>query len=248
MKYLGVLMALILTLASCKQKEKTTNDNTKIEKESNAETSEEWTILFDGSSFDGWRYYGAGEVVAPWKLEDGAMVFYPPKERNGERYDIVTDKSYTNFVLSLEWKISEGGNSGIFWGISEDPKYGVPYATGPEIQVLDNERHSDAKNGPTRQAGALYDMVPPSSSTAVKAAGEWNTCILTVNHITNEGNVVLNGEEIAKFPVHGELWDEMVANSKFNGWDGFGVYQTGKIGLQDHADIVSYRNIKIKEL
>ncbi len=248
MKHLVILMALILTLASCKQKEKTTNDNTKIEKASKAETSKEWVTLFDGSSFDGWRYFGAGEVVEPWKLEDGAMVFCPPKERNGERYDIVTDKSYTNFVLSLEWKISEGGNSGIFWGISEDPKYGVPYATGPEIQVLDNERHSDAKNGPTRQAGALYDMVPPSSSKAVKPAGQWNTCVLTVNHVTNEGNVVLNGEEIVKFPVHGALWDEMVANSKFNGWEGFGEYQTGKIGLQDHADIVSYRNIKIKEL
>jgi hypothetical protein len=246
MKHLVILMALILTLASCKQKEKTTNDNTKIEKASKAETSKEWVTLFDGSSFDGWRYYGAGEVVEPWKLEDGAMVFYPPKERNGERYDIVTDKSYTNFVLSLEWKISKNGNSGVFWGVHEDEKFKI-YETGPEIQVLDNEGHPDAKNGTSHRAGALYDMVSPSKDVT-KPIGEWNTYVITVNHETNEGNAVLNGVEVVKFPVHGEVWDAMVAKSKFANWKDFGTYKTGKIGLQDHGDIVSYRNIKIKEL
>ena len=246
MKHLVILMALILTLASCKQKEKTTNDNTKIEKASKAETSKEWVTLFDGSSFDGWRYYGAGEVVEPWKLEDGAMVFYPPKERNGERYDIVTDKSYTKFVLSLEWKISKNGNSGVFWGVHEDEKFKI-YETGPEIQVLDNEGHPDAKNGTSHRAGALYDMVSPSKDVT-KPIGEWNTYVITVNHETNEGNAVLNGVEVVKFPVHGEVWDAMVAKSKFANWKDFGTYKTGKIGLQDHADIVSYRNIKIREL
>ena len=132
-------------------------------------------------------------------------------------------------------------------GILEDEKYGQPYETGPEIQVLDNIAHPDAKNGTTHQAGALYDMVAPSKEV-VKPVGEWNSYVITVNHKTNEGSVVLNGKEIVTFPVNGEAWEAMVADSKFADWEGFGKYATGKIGLQDHGDIVAYRNIKIKEL
>ncbi len=247
MKRLALLVALIVAF-SCKEKAK--ENTTEEVAEENTEAVEEptWTVLFDGSSFDGWHLYNGGEIGEPWKLEDGAMVYYPPQERKkGEVYDIVTDKDYTNFVLSLEWKISEGGNSGIFYGVFEDEKYRAPYATGPEIQVLDDERHPDAKNGTTHQAGALYDMIAPSEK-AVKPAGEWNTVELTINHKTNEGSVVLNGKKIVEFPVHGPEWDEMVSNSKFNGWEGFGAYKSGKIGLQDHGDVVAYRNIKIKEL
>jgi hypothetical protein len=247
MKRLALLVALIVAF-SCKEKAK--ENTTEEVAQENTEAVEEptWTVLFDGSSFDGWHLYNGGEIGEPWKLEDGAMVYYPPQERKkGEVYDIVTDKDYTNFVLSLEWKISEGGNSGIFYGVFEDEKYRAPYATGPEIQVLDDERHPDAKNGTTHQAGALYDMIAPSEK-AVKPAGEWNTVELTINHKTNEGSVILNGKKIVEFPVHGPEWDEMVSNSKFNGWEGFGAYKSGKIGLQDHGDVVAYRNIKIKEL
>jgi len=148
----------------------------------------------------------------------------------------------------LEWKIAEGGNSGIFWGVHEDSKFGEVYQTGPEIQVLDNERHPDAKvNGKLHQAGALYDMVAPSEDVC-KPAGEWNHCIITINHTANSGTVVLNNVEIVKFPVHGAEWDAMVANSKFKDWEGFGIYKTGHIALQDHGDKVWYRNIKIKEI
>jgi hypothetical protein len=184
-----------------------------------------------------------------WKIEDGAMTFYPPKERpKGTSYNIVTKKEYTNFVLSLEWKISEAGNSGIFWGVHESEKFGQHYATGPEIQVLDNLKHPDAnKGGKTHQAGALYDMIAPAKDVA-KAVGEWNTVEITIDHQKNHGQVIFNGEKIVGFPVHGEQWDAMVAKSKFANWEGFGKFKTGKIGLQDHGDIVSYRNIKIKEL
>ncbi|UJH68867.1 DUF1080 domain-containing protein [Allomuricauda sp. SCSIO 65647] len=243
------LILLILFSLSCKQKEK---EEPKTEEEmtemAQNTSQEQWQILFDGTSFDRWHLYGGGEIGEQWKLEDGAMVFYPPKERpEGASYNIVTDDEYTNFVLSLEWKVSEGGNSGIFWGVHEDEKFGQPYQTGPEIQVLDDERHPDAKNGTTHQAGALYDMVAPSKNV-VKPAGEWNKVVLTINHNTNQGSVVMNGETIVEFPVHGEEWDKMVANSKFADWEGFGSYKTGKIGLQDHHDVVAYRNIKIKQL
>ena len=244
-----VVYMLLLTLAivSCKQKE--TKKEVAIEEPKETVTQEnEWEVLFDGTSYEKWSYYRGGELSEPWKIEEGVLIFYPPSNRpEGESYNIVTNKQYKDFVLHVEWKIAEGGNSGIFWGVFEDEKFGQPYETGPEIQVLDDERHPDAKNGTTHQAGALYDMIAPSEKV-VKPAGEWNTCILTVNHNTNEGTVNLNGTEIVKFPVHGEMWDQMVEDSKFNGWEGFGKYKTGKIGLQDHGDVVAFRNIKIKEL
>jgi len=238
---------LLIAVVGCQEKKKET-ETPDAETTTETKDESEWQTLFDGSSFEGWHFYNAGEITEPWKLEDGAMVFYPPAERpEGASYNIVTDAEYTDFVLSLEWKISAGGNSGIFWGILEDEKFGQPYQTGPEIQVLDDDGHPDAKNGTTHQAGALYDMVAPSKKV-VKPAGEWNTVELTVNHKTNAANVLLNGEQIVEFPVHGEAWDAMVADSKFADWEGFGVYKTGKIGLQDHGDIVAYRNIKIKKL
>lgn len=254
MKNLLIIPLLAVFVTGCKEK---TVKSTEMDSDPMAnneitalpETSqEEWTVLFDGTSFDGWKGYLKDEVPDVWKLEDGAMVFYPPKNKpNGESYNLVTEKDYTNFVLSIDWRIAEGGNSGIFWGIQEDDKYGQPYETGPEIQVLDNEKHPDARNGTTHQAGSLYDMVAPSKDVT-KPVGEWNTCVITINHETNQGSVVLNGEEIVTFPVANEQWNEMVSKSKFKGWEGFGKFSTGKIGVQDHGDGVAYRNIKIKEL
>ena len=245
-----ILLAVLTVAFGCKDKpkEEPKEEIDQVVEAQMDQKEEGWITLFDGTSFNGWHLYNEGEIDEPWKLEDGTMVFYPPKEKKkGESYNIVTDMEFTNFVLSLEWKISEGGNSGIFWGVFEGEQYGQPYLTGPEIQVLDDEKHPDAKNGTTHQAGALYDMVAPSEK-AVKPAGEWNTVELTINHETNHGQVLLNGIKVVEFPVHGVEWDNMVSKSKFADWEGFGAYKTGKIGLQDHSDIVAYRNIKIKEL
>ena len=241
-----IVLLIVLAAFACKDKPKETEVVSEVAEEEIMEN--EWITLFDGSSFEGWHFYGGGALGEPWKLEDGAMVFYPPAERpQGASYNIVTDQEFENFVLSLEWRIAANGNSGIFWGVFEDEKYGQPYETGPEIQVLDNMGHPDAKNGPNRQAGALYDMVAPAEDVT-KPAGEWNTVELTINHKTNEGSVVQNGTKIIEFAVNGDAWNAMVADSKFATWEGFGNYPLGKIGLQDHGDIVSYRNIKIKKL
>lgn len=243
MRKILFLAILAITIASCKQVKKESNEAAPELSEVNKES--EWISLFDGTSFDKWRGYLTDGMYPEWSIEDDAMVFTPGK--NGGK-NIITKDTFTNFELSLEWKISEGGNSGVFWGVFEDPKYSEAYQTGPEIQVLDNERHPDALVNPKfHQAGALYDMVQPVHDVC-KPANEWNLCVLKVNHKTNEGSVTLNGTEIVTFPVHGEQWDKMVENSKFKGWEGFGKHQTGHIGLQDHSDKVSFKNIKIRAL
>jgi hypothetical protein len=244
MKKSAIVFLALMTLMTCKDKK----ENTAASETKTAETAQNdtpWIVLFDGTNYDNWRGYNTDKMYPEWTIEDGAMA-YTPGDDIGK--NIITKKEYTDFILSLEWKISKVGNSGIFWGVYEDPKYAEAYQTGPEIQVLDNERHPDAKiGGKLHQAGALYDMVEPKYDVA-KPAGEWNTCIIKIDHKNNIGVVSLNGTEIVKFEVQGSQWDAMVAKSKFATWDGFGKHKTGHIGLQDHGNKVWFRNIKIKEI
>ncbi len=253
MKKLFVSAIIILGALGCKEKAKevSTEESMAIGINKDVPEVEEWETLGIGE----WQSFKGGPVPKFWHEEEGALVFTPPtpEERANpdgkgrKSFNIVTKKSYTSFVLSMEWKISEAGNSGIMWGVSEDEKYAQPYHTGLEIQVLDNEKHPDAKNGTKRQAGALYDLVPPSKDVT-KPIGEWNTCVITIDYAKNQGSSVLNGVEVATFPVRGEELDTLLKGSKFDGWEGFGKYNTGKIALQDHNDVVAFRNIKIKEL
>ncbi|MBE15244.1 MAG: glycosyl hydrolase [Cytophagaceae bacterium] len=251
MKKLGLIAALAFVLVACQEtkKESATTaevDTAETQKEQTTSSdNQEWEILFDGSNLDNFRGYLADEMYPEWTIDGDAMMFTPSEE--GGR-NIITKDTYTNFVLSLEWKISEGGNSGIFYGVKEDPKYKEAYQTGPEIQVLDDAKHPDAnRGGKTHRAGALYDMIAPKDGVA-NPAGSWNKVVLTINHDNNKGTVVMNDVEMYSFPTHGTKWEQMIANSKFDGWEGFGAYKTGHIGLQDHSDKVWYRNIKIKRL
>jgi hypothetical protein len=249
MKKIIFTTLIIGLLIGCKQPSKKNAVKKIQDKEVESTNGPEWVSLFDGKTFKGWHLYMTKDLPhGEWSIEDGAMLFNPKKDRTEGGKNIVTDNDYTNFKLSLEWKISKGGNSGIFWGVKEDPKYKEAYETGPEIQVLDNQNHPDANiSGKLHQAGALYDMVAPSQDVA-KPYGEWNKCVIYINHKTNEGKVWLNDVKIVEFPVDGEGWGTMVANSKFKDWEGFGKTPTGKIGLQDHGNKVWYRNIKIQEL
>ncbi len=247
-----VLLALTIVGVGCKQKEtKETTTEAEVEMETKEEMEDnEWITLFDGTSFDGWHVYPGKEVPDAWQLEDGAMILRTTEYRpDGNRFNMVTDREFESFELSLEWMVTKGANSGIMWAVIEDEKYPEPYYSGPEIQVLDNINHPDAKNGTSHQAGALYDMVSPAKDV-VKPLGEWNSYTITINHKTNQGSVVLNGEKIVEFPVNGDAWDAMVADSKFATWEAFGKSRTGRIALQDHGEAIpiGYRNIKIKEL
>lgn len=238
-----IILLIAVSFFNCKKEKE--QAKTEVEDAKMEVTQEnEWVMLFDGESMDNWRGYGTETMYPEWSIEGDAMMFSPSKE-GGK--NIITKNKYTNFMLSLEWKISENGNSGIFWGVHEDPtKYNEAYLTGPEIQVLDNNGHPDAKF-PTHRAGSLYDMIE-CPGEHINPAGEWNWVVLEVNHESNLGKVRMNGKEVMTFPLHGEEWDKMVENSKFKGWEGFGKYRTGHIGLQDHSDKVLYKNIKIKEL
>ena len=221
------------------------------EKETESNT-DKWESLFDGETLNGWHRFNRKGVAPIWTAKDGVLTFDPALRPKGDYiHDIVSDKIYKSFQLSIEWNISEGGNSGIFWAVQEGESHYYPFSTGPEIQVLDNERHPDAKENPNyHQAGALYDMIQPSKDVC-KPAGEWNHIILTIDHNINEGSVKLNGTKIVEFPVSGTEWDAMVSNSKFNDdcyFKRFGKMKSGKIGLQDHGNKVSFRNIKIRKL
>ena len=215
-------------------------------------TNDDWEILFDGNSFNGWHRFNHDKVGNVWIIKDGTMQMDPSKRKRRDRksHDILTDKEYTNFVLSLEWKISEKGNSGILWGIQEGKKFKAPYRTGPEIQIIDNNGHPDAKVRPAfHQAGALYDLSEPITDNT-KSVGEWNKLILTVNYKINRGKVILNGKEVNNFPLYGDQWENLIAKSKFahHTFKNFSKKRKGYIGLQDHGNVVSYRNIKLKKL
>ena len=216
---------------------------------SRKEKKEGWALMFDGKSTDGWRGYNLPAFPEKgWAVEDGVLhVIGSSKGEAGGGGDLLYDKKYRNFELSLEWKVSEGGNSGIFYLAREIPGEPV-WKSAPEMQILDNDKHPDAKLGVdgNRMAGALYDLIPGNPG-AVKPAGEWNQ----VKIMVYKGTVVhyVNGKQVLEYHLWTEDWKKMVLNSKFKDYDAFlNTAEEGYIVLQDHGDDVWFRNIKIKEL
>ena len=195
-----------------------------------------WRTLFDGKSTARWRGYRADSLPAGWQVVDGAFT------RVGPGGDIVTREKFANFELSLEWKISKAGNSGIFYRGSEDDD--AIYWSAPEMQVLDDAGHSDGKSRLTA-AGSCYGLYA-SPAGVVKPAGEWNQVRILVN-----GNHVehwLNGVKVVEYELGSPDWEVRVKASKFAPHPHYGRNATGYIGLQDHGDWVAYRDIKIRTL
>ena len=203
-----------------------------------------WQKLFDGKTTAGWHTYGKSTAGTKWKVDDGALYLDSKDKTPGQGGDLVTNEEFTNYHLKLEWKIAKGGNSGIIFNVNEDPKYNATYTTGPEMQVLDNDGHPDAKITKHR-AGDLYDLIK-SRVENVKPVGEWNTSEIILNNGSLE--LIQNGESVVKTTMWDENWKTLVAGSKFKSWPAFGIYKTGKIALQDHGDDVWYRNVVIKKL
>jgi len=208
-----------------------------------------WTLLFDGKTMNGWRNYRKQTVGSSWVVKDGAIALSSIKKEDGhwqaaDGGDIITDKAYENFEFNLEWKISNCGNSGIIYDVTESDKYDYVWQTGPEMQILDNTCHPDTRF-PTHRAGDLYDMIECKYVT-VKPAGQWNKIRL----IKKDGHVEhwQNGVKVVEFQMYNDQWNAMIAKSKFKDMKGFGQSKKGHIALQDHGDPVWFRNIKIKEL
>lgn len=201
-----------------------------------AEKADGWKLLFDGRGTSGWRGYQQKKAPAGWTVEDGALT------RVVAGTDLITAKQYRDFELMLEWKISEGGNSGIMYRVTEGPE--ASYQTGPEMQVLDDARHPDGRDRLT-SAGSAYGLYAAPAGV-VKPADEWNQVRIVVrgHHVEHW----LNGQKVVEYELESRDWERRVAASKFRQWPGYGRAPKGHIALQDHGDRVWYRNIKIREL
>jgi hypothetical protein len=233
------IAAILLALPGMAQKPNTLTSR---------EKKDGWVLLFNGKDFTGWRQCNGKQMPANWKIDDNSMmVFTAPDKKpgSGSNGDIVFDKIYKNFELSIDWKASKMANSGIFYNVREVPGQPIYYAA-PEVQVLDNVDATDNKI-PSHLAGSLYDMLPADPKTAIPA-GEWNTIVIRLK----DGKVthIQNGTKVVEYTLWTPEWDKMVQNSKFKTFKGFteGISKEGYIGLQDHGYQVWFRNIKIREL
>lgn len=215
-----------------------------------------WRNLFDGHTLAGWRNYGGDKnTIGKWKVEDGALTLvqdvpFPMWDLiksvvfGGPSGDLIYYREkFRDFELSLQWKISNNGNSGIFYLVRDEIE-NTPWLTGIEMQVLDNEGHADGQIE-THRAGDLYDLIAANPET-VRPPGEWNDVLLRIkdNHIEHW----LNGVMVVSVERGSDEWSALVAESKFADMPDFGRSEEGYIVLQDHGDPVWYRNIRVRDL
>lgn len=197
------------------------------------EKSAGWKLLFDGKTTLGWRGYKRKGMSDGWKIVDGELT----RAAKGAG-DIITEDSFSSFEITLDYKISEGGNSGLMFHVSED--FPAPWHTGPECQLQDNKKGHDPQ-----LSGWLYQLYK-ADTDATKPAGEWNTLRVL---ISKEKCVhTMNGVKYCEYVKGSKDWDERVAKSKFAKMPKFGKNTSGHIVLQDHGDLIAFRNIKIREI
>ncbi|TWU51139.1 family 16 glycoside hydrolase [Rubripirellula reticaptiva] len=201
-----------------------------------------WKLLFDGKTTDGWRNYKKDSISDGWQIIDGALV---RAKRGG---DIITKDKFDSFELSLEYKISKGGNSGVMFHVAETD--GPPWHTGPEVQVQDNVDGHDPQ-----KAGWLYQLHAPeapnwspdkSITDATRPAGQWNQLYIRI--AKKDCEVCMNGVRYFRFDMTKADWKERIAKSKFASLPNFGTLGEGYLCLQDHGDEVAYRSIKLREI
>lgn len=216
-----------------------------------AEQADGWQLLFDGQSLAGLRNYNSDSLGERWVLDNGTLHMTGLREdESGWRTPsgggdiVITPEPVENYELYLEWRVSENGNSGIIYNVKEHPDLEHAYLSGPEYQILDNAGHPDGQIE-THRAADLYDLIA-SRFVAANPPGEWNRTRLIVNRGAVEH--WLNGHKVVSTEMWTEAWDEMIAKSKFADWEHFASSPGGLIVLQDHADKVWFRNIKLKPL
>ena len=200
------------------------------------------TALFDGTNLDHWRGYANEAIAEGWKITEDGSLMLDAEGGRGSGGDLVTRESYDNFVLTFDWKVSEGGNSGVMYNVGLGDK--APYLTGPEYQVLDDAVHRDGRIA-KQAAGSLYALYE-AEGKQLNEVGQWNSAKIVIN-----GNNVqhwLNDVKVVDVELHSEDWDQQVAASKFAKWEKFASQDAGHIVFQDHGDRVWYRNINIQTI
>ena len=204
---------------------------------SDADRAAGWRSLFDGTSPAMWRSYKTQNAPTAWTARDGALT------KHGAVEDIITRDQFGDFEFAFDWKMSPGGNAGIFYRATEE--YDKPYWSGPEYQLLDDSAHVDGKNRLT-SAAAAYGLYPAAAGV-VKPAGQWNSSRIVVKgqHVEHW----LNGTKMVEYELQSPDWEAKVKASKFNDWKNYGRAKRGHISIQgDHEGDLELRNLRIREL
>ncbi|MCW5911239.1 MAG: DUF1080 domain-containing protein [Cyclobacteriaceae bacterium] len=216
----------------------------KVENElTESEMADGWQLLFDGKTLNGWHLYNNEKQPIAWVVKDGVL-FCDPANVDAEHGDLLTDKAYTNFEFTFEWKLSDGGNSGIFINVQERDSIPTAWASGPEYQLLDKSHHDYEKTD--KRSGCLYGFASQKNPVEPKENHDWNQS--TIKQINGKVEFYLNGVLTAEQDFTTEEWTQKVAATGFKNFPEFGKYTSGHIALQDWNKGVSFRNIKIKEL
>jgi hypothetical protein len=206
------------------------------------EKSAGWTLLFDGTTGTSWHGYNQQGIPECWTIEDGSFTM---KSVGGtEEQDIITDKAYKSFALSLEYKMTQGANSGVLFHVKEDTTYTFAYETGPEFQVIDHESWPDPLED-VQINGSNYAMYPPMEKP-YKAIGEWNRLLLVADG--NKVTQLLNGVPVVTYEKYSDEWNQRRNSGKWANYPDYNKFDEGHISLQNHGTKVWYRNIKLKEL
>lgn len=218
-----------------------TNAQNKLTKQ---EQKDGWILLFDGQTLNGWHRYNKPKEASSWTVQKGELVCDPraPMEAHG---DLVSDQEFQNFDLLFEWKITVQGNSGVFLNVLERQDIPTAWATGPEYQLLD-VAHPDYAASPKKRSGCFYGFAPQKNPAPNKPLGKWNQG--RIKQINGKIEFYLNGALTAEQDINTPEWKSMVSASGFKNFPEFGMHTKGRIGLQDWANGISFRNIKLKEL
>ncbi len=227
------VMVCIAALASCARPAARSDATLSASFLTASEVRDGWRSLL---SLEQWRGYQTDTLPSGWSANDTMLT------KTGVSNDIVTRRAYTNFELAFEWKLNEGGNSGVFYRATEE--YEKIYWSAPEYALLDDARHPDGKN-PITSAGAAHSL-HAAPRGVVKPAEEWNSTRIVVRgpHVEHW----LNGQQVATYEFGSSDFLERVANSKFSRWPNFGKATSGSIGIQgDHRGQLAIRHLRIRE-